>query len=120
MLHSLSMDCLTDSDTRAKVDNAATAQPNGLRWFKVAEDGLDSSGKWAVDRLIASGGWMDFTMPTCVAPGNYLLRAEIIALHSASVQGAAQFYMVSSFLYPISKEYQRSVFMDDEDMANNT
>ena len=77
----------------AKVDNAATAQPNGLRWFKVAEDGLDSSGKWGVDRLIASGGWMDFTMPTCVAPGNYLLRAEIIALHSASSQGAAQFYM---------------------------
>jgi len=77
----------------AKVDNAATAQPNGLKWFKVAEDGLDGSGQWGVDRLISSGGWMDFTMPTCVAPGNYLLRAEIIALHSASSQGGAQFYM---------------------------
>jgi cellulase len=26
-------------------------------------------------------------------PGNYLLRAEIIALHSASKQGEAQFYV---------------------------
>ncbi|KAF2278383.1 glycoside hydrolase family 61 protein-like protein [Westerdykella ornata] len=77
----------------AKVDNAATAQPNGLRWFKVFEDGLDGSGQWGVDRMIQNGGWVDFTMPSCVAPGNYLLRAEIIALHSASKQGQAQFYM---------------------------
>jgi lytic cellulose monooxygenase (C1-hydroxylating) len=44
--------------------------------------------------MISNGGWVDFTMPSCVAPGNYLLRAEIIALHSASNQGQAQFYMV--------------------------
>ena len=79
----------------AKVDNAATAQPNGLKWFKVAEDGLDGSGQWGVDRMINSGGWVDFTLPSCIAPGNYLLRHEIIALHSASKQGQAQFYMVS-------------------------
>lgn len=91
------MHCLTDSATRAKVDNAATAQPDGLKWFKVAEDGLESSGQWAVDKLISNGGWMDFTMPTCVAPGHYLLRAEIIALHSANRQGGAQFYMVSFY-----------------------
>jgi cellulase len=94
------MNCLTDSVIRAKVDNAATAQPNGLKWFKVAEDGLDGSGQWGVDRLISAGGWMDFTVPTCIAPGDYLLRAEIIALHSASSQGGAQFYMVSPFCLP--------------------
>ncbi|KAF2707432.1 lytic polysaccharide monooxygenase [Pleomassaria siparia CBS 279.74] len=77
----------------AKVDNAATAQPSGLKWFKVFEDGLDGSGKWGVDRMIEGGGWVDFNMPTCVAPGQYLLRAEIIALHSAKTQGQAQFYM---------------------------
>ena len=59
---------------RAKVDNAATAQPNsGLKWFKVHEDGLDGSGQWGVDRMINAGGWQDFTLPTCIAPGNYLL-----------------------------------------------
>ncbi|KAL1595607.1 hypothetical protein SLS59_008245 [Nothophoma quercina] len=78
---------------RAKVDNAATASPNGLKWFKVAEDGLDGSGQWGVDRMINNNGWVDFTLPTCIAAGDYLLRAEIIALHSASKQGEAQFYM---------------------------
>jgi cellulase len=87
------MHSMTNPAIRAKVDNAANAQPNGLKWFKVSEDGLDGSGQWGVDRLISNGGWMDFTMPSCVAPGNYLLRAEIIALHSASSQGGAQFYM---------------------------
>ena len=59
----------------------------------MSEDGLDSSGKWGVDRMIANQGWVDMTMPACVAPGQYLLRAEIIALHSAKSQGMAQFYM---------------------------
>ncbi|PSN62551.1 hypothetical protein BS50DRAFT_603251 [Corynespora cassiicola Philippines] len=77
----------------AKVDNAASASPNGLKWFKVYEDGLDGSGQWGVDRMISAGGWQDFTMPSCIAPGQYLLRAEIIALHSASKQGEAQFYI---------------------------
>lgn len=78
----------------AKVSNAATVSPSGLQWFKVAEDGLDGSGKWAVDRMIANGGWSEFTLPSCVASGQYLVRAEIIALHSASSTGGAQFYMV--------------------------
>jgi cellulase len=79
---------------RAKVDNAASASPSSQKWFKVYEDGLDmSSGTWGVDRMISAGGWVDFTMPTCIAPGQYLLRAEIIALHSASKSGGVQFYM---------------------------
>ncbi|KAJ4363771.1 hypothetical protein N0V95_000965 [Ascochyta clinopodiicola] len=77
----------------AKVSNAATASPSGLKWFKVAEDGLDNSGQWGVDRMINNNGWVDFTLPSCIAPGDYLLRAEIIALHSASKSGEAQFYM---------------------------
>ncbi|KAH7085341.1 glycoside hydrolase [Paraphoma chrysanthemicola] len=77
----------------AKVDNAASASTSGQKWFKVFEDGLDGSGSWGVDRMINNGGWVDFTMPSCVAPGNYLLRAEIIALHSASKSLGAQFYM---------------------------
>lgn len=76
----------------AKVDNAATATPSGLKWFKVAEDGLDG-GKWAVDKMIANNGWHNFTMPSCVAPGEYLMRAELIALHGAQNVGGAQFYM---------------------------
>ncbi|KAG9187607.1 hypothetical protein G6011_05478 [Alternaria panax] len=32
-------------------------------------------------------------MPTCVAPGDYLMRVELIALHGAENLGGAQFYM---------------------------
>jgi cellulase len=70
----------------AKVDNAASAGTTGLQWFKVAHDGL-ANGKWAVDTMIANGGWHYFTMPTCIAPGDYLMRVELLALHSASSQG---------------------------------
>jgi hypothetical protein len=34
------------------------------------------------------------TIPKCIAPGQYLLRGELIALHSASSSMGAQFYMV--------------------------
>ncbi|OHF00940.1 glycosyl hydrolase family 61 [Colletotrichum orchidophilum] len=76
----------------AKVGNAASTSTTGLKWFKIAEAGLSGS-TWAVDTMIANGGWHYFTLPACVAPGDYLLRVEIIALHSASTQGEAQFYM---------------------------
>ena len=76
----------------AKVDNAATAGTTGLRWFKVAESGL-SGGVWAVDTMIQNGGWHYFNMPSCVAPGDYLMRVELIALHGAQASGQAQFYM---------------------------
>ncbi|KAJ3940565.1 uncharacterized protein N0V96_009570 [Colletotrichum fioriniae] len=76
----------------AKVSNAASTGTAGLSWFKIAEAGLSGS-TWAVDTMIANNGWHYFTLPSCVAPGDYLLRVEIIALHSASTQGEAQFYM---------------------------
>ncbi|KAH6662308.1 glycoside hydrolase [Halenospora varia] len=76
----------------AKVSNAATTGTTGLQWFKISEEGLNN-GKWAVDTMIANGGWHYATIPSCVAPGDYLLRIELIALHSAGSQGAAQFYM---------------------------
>ncbi|GME35968.1 Glycoside hydrolase family 61 [Neofusicoccum parvum] len=76
----------------AKVDNAATASPSGQKWFKIYEEGLNG-GKWGVDTLLQNDGWATFTMPSCVASGQYLMRVEVIALHGAYTQGQAQFYM---------------------------
>lgn len=76
----------------AKVSNAQTTGTSGLSWFKVASDGLNG-GKWGVDNMVANNGWSYFTMPSCIAPGNYLMRVELLALHSASNSGQAQFYM---------------------------
>ncbi|KAF3937115.1 Endoglucanase-4 [Dactylella cylindrospora] len=78
----------------AKVDNAATTSSTGLKWFKVAHEGFNTATKkWAVDTMIDAKGWWYFTLPSCLAPGNYLLRAELIALHSAYDTLGAQFYI---------------------------
>ncbi|KAK3327777.1 glycoside hydrolase [Cercophora scortea] len=77
----------------AKVDNAASASLSGLKWFKVWQDGFDTSTrKWGVDAMLSNNGWTYFDLPKCIAPGQYLLRMETIALHSAKTSGAAQFY----------------------------
>ncbi|KAF3190325.1 hypothetical protein TWF106_004582 [Orbilia oligospora] len=78
----------------AKVDNALTQTVTGLKWFKIYEDGLDvATNTWAVDKLIANKGFMDFKLPSCIPPGNYLLRGELLALHGAGQYPGAQFYM---------------------------
>ncbi|KAF2276471.1 glycoside hydrolase [Westerdykella ornata] len=77
----------------AKVENALTTQVTGLKWFKIYEDGMDSDGEWAVTRLYNNKGKVDFTLPSCIQPGQYLLRAEIIALHGAGNYPGAQLYM---------------------------
>ncbi|PGH11402.1 hypothetical protein AJ79_04903 [Helicocarpus griseus UAMH5409] len=75
-----------------KVDDATTDSGVGDGWFKIQETGLNG-GTWGVDELIADKGLQDITIPACIEPGQYLLRAELIALHGAGSAGGAQFYM---------------------------
>ncbi|RPB17344.1 glycoside hydrolase [Morchella conica CCBAS932] len=78
----------------AKVDDSSTVTDvTSLDWFKIAEDGL-SGGVWAVDTFYAdkTGKW-SVKIPTNIPDGDYLLRGEIIALHSASSYPGAQLYM---------------------------
>jgi cellulase len=76
----------------AKVNDATQTSVTGLKWFKIYEDGLDGT-TWAVDKLISNKGKVSFTVPKCIASGQYLLRVELIALHSAYNYPGAQFYM---------------------------
>ena len=64
----------------------------GLQWFKIAEDGLESDGTWATDKMIANKGKVTFTVPSCIEDGQYLLRHEIISLQIAQSPGGAEFY----------------------------
>ncbi|OSD05161.1 lytic polysaccharide monooxygenase [Trametes coccinea BRFM310] len=79
----------------AKVDDATTAVGSSAQWFKVAEIGLPSSNPdyWGTEVLNDNCGHYTFKVPSDIAPGNYLIRAEVIALHVASSIGGAQFYM---------------------------
>lgn len=64
----------------AKVNSATDPAPaNG--WFKIYEDGFNN-GVWGVDKLIENKGKVTVTIPSCLAPGDYLLRGELIALHA--------------------------------------
>ncbi|KAF1994841.1 lytic polysaccharide monooxygenase [Amniculicola lignicola CBS 123094] len=77
----------------AKVDDALTTKLTGLKWFKIYEDGMDANGEWAVTRLYNKKGLVDFPLPPCIQSGQYLLRAELIALHGAGSYPGAQLYM---------------------------
>ncbi|KAJ7594891.1 glycosyl hydrolase family 61-domain-containing protein [Mycena floridula] len=76
----------------AKVDNALTASGTSAKWFKVAQVGLVSTDYWGTDVMNANCGKVVFTVPSCIPAGQYLIRAEVIALHVASSVGGAQFY----------------------------
>ncbi|KAI0130420.1 glycoside hydrolase family 61 protein [Xylariales sp. AK1849] len=77
----------------SKVGDAATADGSSS-WFKIYENGYDPSTKvWGNDLLNKNCGKQDVVVPSDLAPGDYLLRAETIALHAASTEGGAQFYM---------------------------
>ncbi|KAJ5037172.1 uncharacterized protein L3040_007352 [Drepanopeziza brunnea f. sp. 'multigermtubi'] len=78
----------------AAVTDATTADPTTAKWFKVFEEGYNSATQeWADMTLNANCGKKDFIVPTDIAPGDYLIRAEQIALHAAGSSDGAQFYM---------------------------
>ncbi|KDR73179.1 hypothetical protein GALMADRAFT_100803 [Galerina marginata CBS 339.88] len=63
-----------------------------VKWFKIQQVGRKSgSSDWAQADLM-TGGVASATLPSTLAPGNYLLRHEIIALHLATSMGGAEFY----------------------------
>jgi cellulase len=61
------------------VNDATSLSVTGLKWFKIQEDGYNpSTGEWAVDKLIRNGGKWTLTIPSCIPPGDYLMRHELI------------------------------------------
>jgi hypothetical protein len=75
-----------------KVSNAATDSGVGGGWFKIQEDGF-SGGVWGTEKVINGKGEHKIKIPDCIEPGQYLLRAEMVALHGAGNYPGAQFYM---------------------------
>jgi len=68
------------------------------RWFKIHQVGRqDGSALW-YQQVLYDGGVDNVTIPSNLAPGNYLVRHEIIALHLATEPGMAEFYPACSQL----------------------
>ncbi|KAG4218069.1 hypothetical protein PC116_g33451, partial [Phytophthora cactorum] len=68
-------------------------------WYKIFADSWSAKGavgdgdNWGTNDLNACCGKMDIPIPADTPDGDYLLRAEVIALHTASSAGGAQFYV---------------------------
>ncbi|KAH7890297.1 glycoside hydrolase family 61 protein [Phlebopus sp. FC_14] len=61
-------------------------------WFKIEETGLEPGNTVWYQQNIMDGGPANVTVPSTIAPGQYLVRHEIIALHLATELGGAEFY----------------------------
>ncbi|KAK3328264.1 glycosyl hydrolase family 61-domain-containing protein [Cercophora scortea] len=75
--------------------NCETVDKTSLNFFKIDSAGLVSGGApgvWASDTLIANNNSWLVQIPATLKPGNYVLRHEIIALHSAGQTNGAQAY----------------------------
>lgn len=76
--------------------DCTTVDKTTLEWFKIDAQGLydDTTvpGNWASDTLIANNNSWTVNIPSDIASGNYVLRHEIIALHSAGESDGAQNY----------------------------
>ncbi|KAI1178813.1 glycoside hydrolase [Nemania sp. FL0916] len=80
-------------------ENCTTVNKTTLEWFKLAEvgqlelgPGEGTPGYWGSDELFKTNFTWTVTIPANIKPGNYVLRHEILALHSAYDEGQAQFY----------------------------
>jgi lytic cellulose monooxygenase (C1-hydroxylating) len=83
------------------VDDSASGDGTGAGWFKIyadtwAQNPSGSSGDddyWGTKDMTTCCGRVDLVIPTDIAGGDYLMRAEALALHTAGSSGQAQFYM---------------------------
>ncbi|KAI8303466.1 putative endo-beta-1,4-glucanase D [Colletotrichum sp. SAR11_59] len=113
-----------------KVDDMFTSAAAGSGWFKIWDDGLDSEGKWGVDRLIANNGLLTVELPSGLPAGYYLARPEILALHQAVSLKDPQYYVGCAQIYiedgpsgslDIPSEYAVSIpgYVDGSEPGNN-
>jgi hypothetical protein len=88
-----------------KVTDPTTDPGHGSGWFKIWEQGYDSSsGKWCTEELIENNGRLSVSMPSDLLGGYYMLRPELLALHEADKSppdpqffaGCAQIFLDSS------------------------
>ncbi|KAK4231625.1 family 61 putative glycoside hydrolase [Podospora fimiseda] len=89
-------------------------------WFKIKDGGRETVDKTWPDDVWASTPFMfhgnkgyNYTIPACLKPGFYLVRHEIIALHSAWAEGGAQFY---PSCHQLEVKGDGDVVVDDENL----
>lgn len=85
-----------------KVDSAITDPGIGGGWFSIYRDAYDGT-QWCSEKLIPNDGHLTVTIPQDLAPGAYLVRPVVLALHQADktppnpqfYPGCAQIFLTS-------------------------
>lgn len=72
--------------------SCSTYNSTNSEWFKISELGLEADGTTWYQANLNSRAPANVTIPSTLAPGNYLLRSEIISLQLAMTAGGAEFY----------------------------
>lgn len=89
--HGPVMDYLADCG-----ESCETVDKTKLKFFKIdgvgLVDGSEVPGTWGDDQLIKNNNSWMVEIPKSIAPGNYVLRHELMALHGAQTEGGAQNY----------------------------
>ncbi|KXN91074.1 Polysaccharide monooxygenase Cel61a [Leucoagaricus sp. SymC.cos] len=68
-------------------DDCTQSSASSAKWFKIDAGGYDpNTRQWAADQLRASGNTWTSTIPAQLKAGQYLMRHEIVALHSQTPQ----------------------------------
>ncbi|KAG6876166.1 hypothetical protein C0993_005197 [Termitomyces sp. T159_Od127] len=62
------------------------------KWFKIDQQGQKDGGSGWFQADVAAGQPANVTLPSNLAPGNYLIRHELIGLQGAVSAGGAEFY----------------------------
>jgi cellulase len=66
---------------------------------------ITPGGTWVTDELIKNNFTSSTTIPRNLKAGNYVIRHEIIALHSAGNDNGAQFYPQVNEIIPTTYMY---------------
>jgi cellulase len=77
--------------------------PTSLLWTKMGQGAWISGndpGTWVTDDFVKNNVSWSTTIPANLAPGNYVIRHEIIALHAAGQTNGAQAYPQVSSAMP--------------------
>ncbi|KAH7070165.1 glycosyl hydrolase family 61-domain-containing protein [Paraphoma chrysanthemicola] len=80
--------------SKSTVANVSAYEGDG-DWFKIYEMGVNTYPNYTVGTTWHSADWKsyNFVIPKDIENGQYLLRAEHIAIHGAGTLGGAQFYI---------------------------
>ncbi|KII92545.1 glycoside hydrolase family 61 protein [Plicaturopsis crispa FD-325 SS-3] len=73
--------------------SCTSADTSSLEWFKIDQAGLISgtlvTGTWGMGELVANNNSWTSTIPSSLAPGEYFIRHELLAIHTSN---QPQFY----------------------------